>query len=299
VEYKYLNRERGANMPEVQSSVADPHRQKILEKIQSFCLMDDEFMSKVFEDNPAAVQLLLNIILERDDLEVMKATSQYSIKSLQGRSVRLDVFAVDKDGKQYNIEIQRESKGAVAKRARYNSSLLDANTILAGEDYEKLPETYIIFITESDVLQAGCPLYHVDRVVRETSGYFGDAAHIIYVNGQYRGDSEISRLMEDFHETRPEQMHYKILADKVRYLKGTEEGVSGMSGIVEQLCKESAEEARIKERTMFLKVIVDMKKHSGESFETVVNSVVESTGLSADTVTEAMKPLWFTSGQSC
>ena len=53
-------------------------------------------------------------------------------------------------------------------RDRYNSSLLDANLTDAGDDYDALKETYVIFITENDVLKAGLPIYHVDRTVRET-----------------------------------------------------------------------------------------------------------------------------------
>lgn len=51
-----------------------------------FRLLDDDFMSKVFEDTECAA-FLLQIILNRDDLKVKKANSQYSIKNLQGRSV--------------------------------------------------------------------------------------------------------------------------------------------------------------------------------------------------------------------
>ena len=57
-------------------------------------------------------EFLLRIILNRDDLEVKKSNSQYSIKNLQGRSVRLDILAVDKKNRAYNIEIQRNDKGA-------------------------------------------------------------------------------------------------------------------------------------------------------------------------------------------
>lgn len=260
-------------------------------------------MTKVFEENTAAVELLLSIILERNDLEVKKAVSQYNLKNLQGRSIRLDVFAIDKDGKQYNIEIQRESKGAIAKRAQYNSSLLDSNSILAGEAYEKLPETYIIFITKADVLHAGRPLYHINRIVEETGEYFGDAAHIIYVrpiSGRFRfGPTD-----GGFSSTQPEQMHYKVLADKVRYLKGTEDGVNGMSGIVEQLCKEAAEEAakdaridarekvRAEERTRLVRSVVKMSKRTNGTFDDAVSIVAEETGLSDEAAADAVKRLW-------
>ena len=48
--------------------------------------------------------------------------------------------------------------------------------------YDALTETYVIFITENDVLKSGLPIYHIDRIVQETGEPFGDEAHIIYVN---------------------------------------------------------------------------------------------------------------------
>ena len=83
-----------------------------LQRLRGFRLLDDDFMSKVFEDKKCA-EFLLRIILNRDDLEVKKSNSQYSIKNLQGRSVRLDILAVDKKNRAYNIEIQRNDKGLV------------------------------------------------------------------------------------------------------------------------------------------------------------------------------------------
>ena len=107
----------------------------------------------------------MQIILNRDDLKVKKSNSQYNIKNLQGRSVRLDILAVDRQNRVYNIEIQRNDKVAGVKRARYNSGVIDANVTEPGEQYEKLNETYVIFITENDVLGHGLPIYHIDRVI--------------------------------------------------------------------------------------------------------------------------------------
>ena len=75
---------------------------------------------------------------------------------------------MDENGRVYNIEIQRSNRGTNIKRARYNSSLLDANITEPGDNYEKLAETYVIFITENDVLKAGLPIYHIDRIIKET-----------------------------------------------------------------------------------------------------------------------------------
>ena len=105
--------------------------QEDLQRLRGFRLLDDDFMTKVFEDEDCA-GFLLKIILNRDDLTVKRSNSQYTIKNLQGRSVRLDILAVDQQNRVFNIEIQRNDKGAGIKRARYNSGLLDANVTEPG-----------------------------------------------------------------------------------------------------------------------------------------------------------------------
>ena len=177
------------------------HRED-LQRIREFRLIDDDFMAAVFEDHDCA-EFLLRIILKRDDLVVREVHGQYSIKNLQGRSVRLDILAVDRNSRAYNIEVQRSDRGASEKRARYNSSLLDANLTDSGEEYDALNETYVIFITENDILRAGLPIYHIDRTVQETGMIFNDQAHIIYVNSQIKDETALGKLMHDFFCTIP------------------------------------------------------------------------------------------------
>ena len=167
-----------------------------LRRIRDFRLMDDNFMSKVFEDKPCA-EFLLRIILNRDDLKVKEVHGQHDLNNIQGRSVRLDILAVDHENRAYNVEVQRSDSGAVAKRARYNSSLLDANLTRKGDAYDALNETYVIFITENDVLRGGLPIYHINRIIEEMGKSFGDEAHIIYVNSQIKDDTALGKLMHD------------------------------------------------------------------------------------------------------
>lgn len=124
--------------------------------IQKFTLMDDTFMTQVFAGDTECTQELLHIILHRADLRVTRAVTQLTIGNLFGRSVRLDIYAVDEAGRQYDIEVQQEDKGAAPERARLNSALFDARITTAGEQYDEIPESYIIFITARDVLRSGC-----------------------------------------------------------------------------------------------------------------------------------------------
>ena len=213
-----------------------------LQRIRQFRLIDDVFMNKVFEDK-SCVELLLQIILDRTDLHVESVNLQHGISNLQGRAVRLDILAVDDSGKIYNIEVQKNDHGAQAKRARYNSSLLDANITEAGNQYENLKETYVIFITENDVLGENIPIYHVDRIVRETGKMFNDQSHIIYVNSQIKDETALGKLMHDFTCTNAKDMYYEVLADRVHYFKEDEKGVAIMCKAMEDMRNEAAREA--------------------------------------------------------
>ena len=73
-----------------------------LQRLRGFRLLDDDFMSKVFEDK-ACAEFLLQIILQRHDLKVQSVQGQYDIKNLQGRSIRLDILAVDTKRKHYLV----------------------------------------------------------------------------------------------------------------------------------------------------------------------------------------------------
>lgn len=248
--------------------------QEDLQRLRGFRLLDDDFMTKVFEDISCA-ELLLRIILNDEGIRVLEAHSQRGIKNLQGRSVKLDILAVDSHNRVFNVEVQRSDRGAGAKRARYNSALIDSNVTEPGDQYEDLNETFVIFITENDVMKAGLPIYHIDRVVRETGKLFEDEEHIIYVNSQIKDETKLGRLMHDFSCTDAKDMYNKVLADRVRYFKEDERGVEIMCREMEIMRNQAHEEGIEKGRIMQLikQVCVKMQKFS--SAEEVANDLVE------------------------
>ena len=248
--------------------------QEDLQRLRGFRLLDDDFMTKVFEDISCA-ELLLRIILNDEGIRVLEAHSQRGIKNLQGRSVKLDILAVDSHNRVFNVEVQRSDRGAGAKRARYNSALIDANVTEPGDQYEDLNEIFVIFITENDVMKAGLPIYHIDRVVRETGKLFEDEEHIIYVNSQIKDETKLGRLMHDFSCTDAKDMYNKVLADRVRYFKEDERGVEIMCREMEIMRNQAHEEGIEKGRIMQLikQVCVKMQKFS--SAEEVANDLVE------------------------
>ena len=187
-------------------------KQDLLNSIKEFTLMDDPFMTKVFEDDIERTQLILRIILENDTIKVKKASTQKRLKNLQGRDLQLDILAEKADGTKFNVEVQNESSG--------------------GEYFDKIPENYVIFITKEDVLKGLLPIYHIHRTIDENGHSFADGSHIIYVNAKIHNDTPLGRLMHDFCCKNPDDMYYKKLAEKIKYFKEDKEGLDKMGDVM-------------------------------------------------------------------
>ncbi len=219
--------------------------QEDLQRLRGFRLLDDDFLTKCFEGDTASIELVLRIVLEKPDLKVLDVRTQVFVENLLNRSVRLDILATDSTGAKLNVEVQRSDKGAGRKRARYNSSMMDANLLKKGEDFDKLPETWVIFITENDVMGKGLPLYPIERCFLGTGERFEDGSHILYVNGAYRGDTPIGKLMHDFSCTDAADMYYGTLADRVRFFKESKEGIEIMCRAMEDMRNQTLKEGAI------------------------------------------------------
>ena len=256
------------------ASVMNP---EYLAVIESFRLMDDDFMSKCLENAPECIELMLRIILGKKDLKVVKSQTEYPIKSLQGRGVRFDVFARDSKGREYDIEIQRADKGAEPKRARYNSALMDANALKSGEDVDKLRDTYVIFITENDVMKDGRDVYSYQRRDDETGKMLCDGTHIIYVNGAAQSTSDIGKLMHDMRCRNAAEMYFDVLRRQVSKFKKSEEGRHAMCKAVEELVErgEARGEARGKREAMLA-----MAKRLLANGKLMLKEIAECSGLS-------------------
>ena len=240
--------------------------QQDLKRLKQLRYMDDTFMTVCLADNFEAVELILRIILEQKDITVRSVRTQELMKNLQGRSAILDVHAVDSTGREFDVEIQRSDAGAGAKRARHNSSLMDAHILKPGADTEDIPDSYVIFITENDVMNGDQAVYPVDRYVKigRKKVLFGDGSHILYVNGKYRGDDEIGKLIHDLSCTDPDDMNYEALADRARYYKKNEKGVAAMCKIMEDMRNEAAREAAIEAAQKSAREIAERMLRDGE-----------------------------------
>lgn len=213
--------------------------------LQKLTIMNDMFMRNVFKKRECT-EYVLQVIMNKKGLKITDQVLQKDYKNLQGCSAVLDCVARDDDGRQMNVEIQQENEGASPKRARYHSGLMDMNTLNPGQNFDELPESYVIFITRDDVLGYGLQIYHVDRKIEEVGEEFKDGAHIIYVNSKIQNDIELGRLMHDLHCKNASDMYSRILADRVRELKETQKGMVIMCNELEEIYSEGIENGELK-----------------------------------------------------
>ena len=257
-----------------------------LQRIKELRLMDDDFFSEALDGKTKAVEYILNTVLERNDIKVKSTKAQVEYKSATKRSIKLDIQAEDVHGKLMDIEIQRSDRGSGVKRARFHSSMIDRTLLSKGNDFENLVDTYVIFITEKDKFGMGIPLYHIERKIAEMdNALFGDGAHILYVNGEYKNlEHPVGSLMHDFNCKDAKDIVNPLLAEEVRYLKETEGGRSQMCRLLEEMRNEAAEKAKAegKAEGNHEKAVSTALKMLAKGYET--EEIAEITGLALEEV---------------
>ncbi len=261
VTLKIKYKKEGIEMDRAEEQIREYEHQADLQRLRGLRPIDDDFMRCLFKDNIELAEFVLRIIIGKEDLIITECQTQKDMKRLVGaRSVCLDAYGTDSSGKKYDLEIQREDKGANPHRARYHSSVLDVENLNAGQDFHELPDTYTIFITEKDFYGEGKAIYLIERINLTINRPFEDGEHILYVNGEYRGKSDLGKLMHDFNCTNAADMNYEIMAKRTRYLKENPRGVNEMCKVLEEMRNETAEKTLVQT----IKNLMETMKWSAE-----------------------------------
>ena len=261
-------------MNNIDEQKREQRHQEDLQRLRGFRPIDDTFMRGLFKENIPLAEFVLRIITGKPDLVLTKCETQADMKRVTGaRSICLDAYATDSTGKKYDIEVQRSDNGADPHRARYHSSMMDVENLDEKQEYRELPDTYVIFITENDYYKAGKPVYVIQNMNLTLGKPFDDGAHILYVNGEYRDDSDIGKLMHDFNCTSADDMHFSIRAEKTRYLKENPKGVSEMCKVMEDLRDESYAEGHAEGREEQAKMTAKNLYEQNFSIEQIAKAI--------------------------
>jgi hypothetical protein len=220
------------------------NKAKIREEARKLNPIDDLMFRKMAEDKEFC-QEILRVILEDNGLIVLESIPQWTGTNLQGRSIILDAKCVKGDGTQVDIEVQKADDDNHQRRVRYNGAVLTTNISNPGIKFENVPDVCVVFISKFDIFKGNLPLYHVDRVIRETHKVVDNGFEEVYVNTQVRDNSEVSELMKVFVDDNAYNSKFPKTSDGKRRYKETEGGLDSMCDIVDRLTTEAKAEGRL------------------------------------------------------
>ena len=213
------------------------NKAKIREEAKKLNPIDDLMFRKMAEDTKFC-QEILRVILEDNKLIVLESIPQWIGTNLQGRSVILDAKCIKGNGTQVDIEVQKSDDDNHQRRVRYNGAILTTNITDPGIKFEKVPDVCVVFISRFDIFGGNFPLYHIDRMIRETGKIITNGFEEVYVNTKVKDDSEVSELMEIFVEDEAYNSKFPITSNIKHRYKKTEGGLNIMCEIMERITAE-------------------------------------------------------------
>ena len=204
----------------------------------------------ILQKDPELCKELVEAILDVKIREIIKTNDEESIKpSSDGHGVRLDVY-LEGDDAIYDIEMQTSDTGNLKKRSRYYQSVIDTDFLKAGQDYNQLKKTYVIFICTFDLFGQGLPKYTFTNACEEAPGLeLGDEAIKVFLNA-HGALKEASPALSEF----------------LTYI--TDERVSGqLSGRIEQNLRDALKNERMRFKYMTFEWELQTKYREGMEAE--------------------------------
>lgn len=150
---------------------------------------------------------VLSIILDEPDLKLKEVKAEQVVLNESGmRAIRLDAWAKDTKNRQFDMEMQNDTKGDdVRKRSRFYQGMLDTPILKAGKKtrYRHLPSTVIIFITQEDIFGKDLAMYtFCERCDEMPDLRLGDGTRKIFLNMESKnGRAELVSLLQYMKNT--------------------------------------------------------------------------------------------------
>ena len=136
-------------------------------RFDDLTIADDFMFCKVMQDE-AICKEFLEMILAGQIGKIIYLAPQNSVAAgIEAKSIRLDVFVKNEDGKSYDIEMQVSNEYNLPKRMRYYQAAIDIAFLDKGEHYKALNDSYIIFMCLFDAIGKGKPLYTFENICIE------------------------------------------------------------------------------------------------------------------------------------
>ena len=214
---------------------------------EDLTIQDDYMFKLIMNIKPICLKLLQGILrMEIKDIHYLETEKSMDAR-YQGKGIRMDVYVRDDAATVYNIEMQvRMLEGtSLFKRTRYYQSMIDADLLAAGADYDDLNKTIIIFICPFDPFGEGRHIYTFENICLEnTKCKLQDGTTKIFLNTK--------GTMADVDES------VKAFLDYVNGIVGEDPLVREMDEMIRRIKRENEE--RVSYMTFAMKMMEERKE---------------------------------------
>ena len=125
-----------------------------LKTFEELAFADDYMFCRVLTLYPDVAKEIIKIVTDRE-VEKISLSKQYvGDPFADSKSVRFDVY-LKGDNEIYDIEMQTTKQKDIVKRSRYYLGINDVEFLSKGDNYSKLPNSFIIFICTFDPFGKG------------------------------------------------------------------------------------------------------------------------------------------------
>lgn len=220
-------------------------------KLQDLTIKDAFMFAAVMSDTEKC-RRLLELVLGMKILEVQVIPEKTISYHSEYHGVRLDVLAEEVEMKRrFCVKMQVRKESALAKRSRYYHAQMDMDALLAGESYDQLPDTYVIFICDFDPIGAGLYRYRIQNMVQEINKPLKDGNKTIFLSTKGTNEADVPAELVQFlqyvghpeNSIKTENSFVRDLQNQVEAIKRNREW-EGKYMLLEEMMREERQEGR-------------------------------------------------------
>ena len=190
---------------------------------------DDGMFQAVLHDPEICAELIERLLhIKVSHIEYPELERQIA-PYFSSKGVRLDVYIKDSD-KIIDVEMQTTVKESLGKRLRYYQSMIDIDSLMKGQNYHELKESYILFICKDDPFRDanrkpyGLPCYTFKNTCQERNdvNLNDNSLKVVYNASEYEKekDERIRNLLHFICTDEPGKDSFSVrLSSTVEKLK--------------------------------------------------------------------------------
>ena len=192
-------------------------------KWEDLTFADNFMFCMILEHNPDLCRQLIELLLhiKIDHLEAPQAEKTL-LQGPDSKRVRFDVYVKD-EKRIFDLEVQVTDTKNLPKRARFYQSMIDTDNLLKGENYNKLKDSYVIFLCLKDIFKKKLPVYFFENICRDdTDIRLDDRTYKVFFNAENCDKLESAEEKDFFNFLKGNNAQSdfaKIIEEKVRRAK--------------------------------------------------------------------------------